>query len=112
MIENYDFGSVWIDGKEHTSDIICYQDKVVSWWRETGHRVSRNDIVDLVRNNPDVIVIGAGAHGMVKVPDDTRKYIRENDIRLIVKRTDEAVHSYNTLDKNGENVAIAMHLTC
>ena len=112
MIENYDFGTIMISGKEYTSDVICFQGKVTSWWRETSHNVSRNDIVDLVHKKPAVIVIGTGAYGGMRVPQEIRDCIDKQNIELIIKQTDDAMYSFNTLEKQGKDVAIAMHLTC
>lgn len=40
MIEHYSFGSITIDGKEYTHDVIVSSGKVKSWWRATLYKTS------------------------------------------------------------------------
>ena len=49
---------------------------------------------------------------MGDVPEDTRQFIRDAGIELIVEQTPEAVREYNRLRGEGADVALAMHLTC
>jgi len=112
MIEGYRFGRFSLGGKEYTSDVIIHGDQVTSWWRVTGHAVAREDIDPLVSEKPAVIVIGTGANGLMKVPEATRRFIENTGIKLIVEGTAKAVHTFNRLQADGANVAIAMHLTC
>ena len=112
MIDGYRFGRFEFNGKEYTSDVIIHSGKVTSWWRVTGHSVAREDIEKLVSEKPAVIVIGPGANGLMKVPEATRRFIENSGIELIVEETAEAVQTFNRLQADGADVAIAMHLTC
>lgn len=112
MIENYGFGTFTFKGEEYRSDAIIYGEALTSWWRKSGHAVIREDIEGLVSQSPEVIVIGTGKFGMMKVPPETRRFIEEAGIRLIVEKTGTAVNSFNGLLAEQADVAIAMHLTC
>jgi hypothetical protein len=111
MIKDYKFGSINVDGKKYTSDIIVFEDVVSSWWRVTGHEVAIKDIEGLVAKRPDAIVFGTGASGCMKVPNETIDYIKSKGVDVVVKRTSEAVTSFNDLS-NRKKVACALHLTC
>jgi len=111
-IEGYRFGRFSFLGKEYTSDAIIFRDTVTAWWRTEGHVVGREDIEQLVAEQPGTIVIGTGAHGLMKVPTETRRFIQSHGTELIVKETAEAVAEFNRLRTEGADVAIAMHLTC
>ena len=112
MIEGYRFGRFSFGGQEHTSDVIIHGDRVTSWWRVAGHSVAREDIETLVSDKPAVIVIGTGANGLMRVPEDTRRFIEGSAIKLVVEETAKAVQTFNRLQADGRDVAIAMHLTC
>jgi hypothetical protein len=112
MIEKYSFGRFSFDGKDYTSDVIIHGDSVTPWWRVTGHSVAREDIGKLVAAKPAVVVIGTGASGLMTVPPDTRQFIEDNGIQVIVEETAKAVETFNELQASGTDVAIAMHLTC
>ena len=112
MIESYDFGSIVIEGKRYTTDVIIYPDHVEgNWWREEGHSLGLVDLWAVVQAKPEVLVVGTGYSGLMRVPPETEKYLRENGIRLIAERTTEAVRIYNQLCQSTRVVA-ALHLTC
>jgi hypothetical protein len=58
------------------------------------------------------IVIGTGAHGVMRVPSATKQFIEERGINLVVEKTKKAVKTFNELREEGADAAIAMHLTC
>ena len=84
-IEKYKFGNLVVDGRSFDSDVIVYPDHVDdSWWRDEGHRVSINDIRDVVDFGPEVIIIGKGDPGLMSVPENTREFIQSKGIELIM----------------------------
>jgi hypothetical protein len=112
MIEHYRFGSFTFQGERHKSDAIIHADRLTSWWRAKGHSVAREDLESVLAERPGTLVIGTGAMGLMKVPDDTRRFIEDTGIQLVVERTADAVKTFNRLQNEGADVAIAMHLTC
>lgn len=112
-IEDYDFGRIIVNGKSYKSDIIIFWDKVRSgWWRREGHTLHVEDIADIIDENPDVIVIGTGAYGLMNVLPETENYIKSKGVKLIVKKTKEACKIFNKLSREGKKVVAALHLTC
>jgi len=112
-IDSYQFGRIVIEGKGYNSDCIILSDSVQSdWWREQGHSLSVEDLKEFISAKPSVLIVGCGASGLVKVPEQTRQALQENDIRLEVLDTHKAVQRFNELSKAGENIAAALHLTC
>ena len=111
-IDSYSFGSMTVDGKEYKEDLIVFKDKIKSnWWRREGHRVSLEDIEDVIEEKPDVLVLGTGYHGLVKVSKEVVERLRELGIELVAKPTKEACEEFNKLSKSKKVVA-ALHLTC
>jgi hypothetical protein len=112
VIESYEFGRIVIKGKRYATDVIIYPDHVEdNWWREEGHSLSLVDLWAVVQAKPEVLVIGTGYSGLMRVLPETEKYLREQGIRLIAERTTEAVRIYNQLCQSTRVVA-ALHLTC
>ena len=111
-IDSYSFGTISIDGKRYTSDVIMYPDRVdSSWWRKEGHLLQIADIQDVVDTKPDVLIIGTGAMGVMVVPEETLEYIRSKGIEVRVDLTGKAVDIVNSL-QDKKTVAAALHLTC
>lgn len=118
-IEHYSFGNITIDGKGYTSDVIIYPDRVdSSWWRKEGHNLQSEDLGDVVKARPDILVVGTGASGVMRVPKETVAHLESKGIKVYAARTGEAVDLFNSLQsKTGgggktESVIAALHLTC
>jgi len=57
------------------------------------------------------MIIGTGYSGMMKVPEETMKFITSKGIEIKVERTEKAVELFNSMPK-GKKVITALHLTC
>jgi len=112
IINSYQFGLITIDGKNYTSDVIIFPDRVKdSWWRKTGHELCLEDIADIIAENPEVLIVGTGASGLMQVLPEVKQGVEAQGIRLIVQTTDKACQTYNQLCRSRKAVA-ALHLTC
>lgn len=112
-IDSYSFGRMSIDGKEYREDLILLTDSVIDhWWRDQGHNLKVEDFKDYLDPPPDILVIGKGAYGVMKVPEDTIGELESKGIECRVLKTGAAVLEYNKLFNEGKNVYGAFHLTC
>ncbi len=112
IINSYSFGSITIDGKTYRSDVIIYPDRVnPNWWRKSGHLLSEEDIGEILEYDPEVLIVGTGKSGLMKVDNRVVEKLNSIGIKYIIKKTDEAVREYNKLQKK-DRVICAFHLTC
>ncbi len=109
MIQSYTFGRYIIDGKEYQYDIkiICGR---ISTWR--NHQMKVEDILDLIEAEPEFIVIGTGASGVLQIKDEIIDLIKSKGIRLIIEKTGMACEEYNRLETEGRKVCAILHGTC
>ena len=99
-------------GKTYTSDLIIYPDRVApSWWRLKGHLLQIEDLKDILKEEPGILIIGTGAQGIMKVPERLKKQLEEKNIELYVEKTGKAVEIFNSADKSKKIIG-AFHLTC
>jgi len=111
-IEAFSFGSITIDETQYTDDVIVYPWAVDdTWWRDEGHVLKVQDLGDALEAEPEVLVVGTGAHGRVAIRDEVRQVLEEQGIDLIAAPTAEAVDAYNHAQVDRRAVA-ALHLTC
>jgi hypothetical protein len=111
-IDSYSFGSVVVDGKMYTSDVIIYPDRVdPSWWRKEGHSLQIADLADVLNAKPQVLIVGTGYSGMMVVSEETKNYISSLGIDIYIATTGRAVDLFNTMQGKKTTVA-ALHLTC
>jgi len=112
IIDSYRFGRVVINGKEYSSDVIIFPDRVRSeWWKKRGHQLCLEDIAEVMTENPEVLVVGTGELGMMRVLPETKQSTEAQGIKLIVETTDKACQTYNQLC-HSQRVVAALHLTC
>jgi hypothetical protein len=78
MIDSYESGRIVIDGAVYTNDVIIFPDRVDgSWWRKEGHNLDIIDIEAVIEEKPDVMIVGTGINGLMRVPDRTKSSITE-----------------------------------
>ncbi len=111
MIDHYSFGSITIDSKNYDHDVIVSASGVKSWWRATSHNVSVNDLDPILEEKPKLVILGTGAAGVMKVPQETIDYLGKQRIKVVIKKTAEAVKEYNLRQGEAGTVG-AFHLTC
>jgi len=113
MIEQYSFGNIVVNSVRYTNDMKIVQGKVVpEWWRKRGHSVDVDDIQDILKFVPDIVVIGKGSPGLMKATRALRESLKDRNIKLIEEKTAKAVETFNRLFKEGQNIAAGFHLTC
>jgi hypothetical protein len=115
LIDSYEFGVVIVNGEKYTSDIVVLPDGVVkSWWRKEDHRLRVEDLQDVlnVEPKPEVLVVGTGYYGLVKISSEVEYKLESSGIELIAKPTTDACKIVNDLLKSNRKVAAAFHLTC
>jgi hypothetical protein len=113
QISEYEFGRIAIADRTYTSDVIIAPEQVIdSWWRKEGHNLQIEDLDDIVRAKPDMLIIGTGYYGRMQVPDETKQYLEEQGIKVIQAKTNDAVAEFNQLQKEYARIVAALHLTC
>ena len=112
IINSYRFGLIVVSGRHYTSDVIIFPDRVKdNWWRKVGHQLRLEDLSEVMTANPEVLVVGTGASGLVKMSPEVEERLEAQGIKLIAQPTSEACNLYNQLCQS-QRVVAALHLTC
>lgn len=120
LIEHFDWGRFRIDGTVHSEDdegvgkdICILRGEVLPWAARKGHRLTPPMLQVVLGEGVDVLVIGAGVYGRIKVPRRTIDAAKAGGIsRVIVEKTPKACETYNELARAGKAVALLAHGTC
>ncbi|MDI6905830.1 MAG: Mth938-like domain-containing protein [Candidatus Bathyarchaeia archaeon] len=115
MIDSYEFGVIIINGMRYTNDVIVFPERVIDgWWRREGHRLCIEDFKEILRREPkpEVLVVGTGYYGLVKVSPEVENALKSHGIELLAQPTREACRTFDKLLKSKRQVAGAFHLTC
>ena len=112
VIDSYQFGLIVVNGNRYTSDVIIFPDRVRhNWWKKRGHQLCLEDIAEVIAENPEVLIVGTGASGLVRVLPEVEQPLEAKGIKLIAEPTDEACQTYNQLC-HSQRVVAALHITC
>ena len=111
-ITDYSFGKILINNKLYRKDLIITGEQVYpGWWRNKGHSISLGDISLIIDYQPDIMFIGTGKMGMMRVSDDFTTTVKSVGIdEVIYARSGQIVTVFNQCKK--ERKALAIHLTC
>lgn len=114
MIDQYSTGShMTVKGTKYRKDLKIIHGKVFGdWWRQEGHRLAEGDINDILAARPQILVVGTGYAGNMRVPDAVRQTLEDHQIKVIAQTTADATNTFNQLTAEGKDVAGAFHLTC
>ena len=112
-IDNCSFGTLVINGKTYTDDLIIYPDgKILKpWWRQRGHQLSMDDLQDLIHSSPEVIVLGTGVSGRVIPDKNLENDLAKLGIEFIAASNNEAIKLFNKLASD-KRIGAGFHLTC
>jgi hypothetical protein len=111
-VDSYTFGRIVVNGKTYTHDVIIAPDgTVLKWWRKKGHELSLDDLKDILDREVEVLVIGTGSSGVMKVPGEVVKGLEAKGIEVTVEKTKAACDVFNRLSGKA-GVWAAFHLTC
>jgi hypothetical protein len=111
-IDSYQFGTVVVDGRAYTQDLILLPDGIQeSWWRQEGHLLQVADLASVLIAKPEVLIVGKGQPGKMRVDATLAEYLKEVGIELIEGPTAQACTTFNAL-AGKRKVAAALHLTC
>ncbi len=119
-IEHFEWGRYQINGETHAmegegagKDICILNGEVSEWSARKGHSLKPHMVSCVLNAGVDILVIGAGVYGKVKVGRKTQRAIKDAGIStLLIEKTPDACARYNRLVREGKRVALLAHGTC
>jgi len=82
-IEGYGFGWMKINGKIYKKDLIIFMNRIVdNWWREEGHFLREIDLFEVFLEKPEVLIVGTGYYGYMKIDEDFVRKLKDEGIEL------------------------------
>lgn len=112
-IDSCSFGRIRVDGKDYRDDLIIYPEKqVVNWWRKDNHSVCFHDIKDVISRKPDLLIVGNGTIGHLRLELSVVRMLQKYNIPCRQAKTQEAAVLFNREIERGVRATGAFHLTC
>jgi len=118
MIDEYTYGCFKADGKEFLGDLRIKNNVAHYWEGLEGRKLKIEHINELLKEKPDVFVIGTGAGAMLEVDEEIRKFLiswkinsPNRPIAHVVKNV-EAVKLINSAIMEGKRVCAVLPGGC
>ncbi len=112
-IDSFKFGEIIIEGKKFTNDVIIFPTSVQSnWWREEGHCLCIDDLKTVLPEKPEVLLIGTGDYGAMKIPEPLVERLYSLGMDLIINITKKTCKIHNSMIGDQRKIITALHLTC
>jgi hypothetical protein len=116
-IDKFSFGLIVIGGKSYRHDVLLFPDGSVKerrggFWKFGSHTIRKDEIEELVKANPEVLIVGTGTNGRAKVDSQAEACAGEEGIRLLVAPSPQAIKSLNQLIDEGKRISAIIHITC
>ena len=116
-IAGYRFGEVTVGRRSYSRDVYILVDGTVknrkkSIAREeyhTAHTVGPKELERVCKAGPEVLFVGTGETGAVKLNDDALRYLSQRSIECKPLPTPQVIEAYN---KSATRKAAVIHVTC
>lgn len=123
IFEKTSFGNIIIDGKKYNHDVYLFVDGTLQErdkshsQRIEGHRsLSEWEIEQILKNDPEILIIGMGQSGVLPMTDRAINMIEsvknERNVQVIQGNTPDILGKTNEALKSGKKVAGVFHTTC
>lgn len=116
-IDKFSFGSIVIDGKKYSRDVLILADGTVRK-RKGGflmfgsHGIKKEEVEELAEDMPEAVIIGTGTSGKATVAPGVEGWAKEKNLSLMVQSSHKAVAELNKLTEQKRKVAALIHITC
>ncbi|MBD3282646.1 MAG: hypothetical protein GF387_03530 [Candidatus Portnoybacteria bacterium] len=117
-INSTKFGQIVVDNEKY-GQVLIVGDSVIERESEklkkvfgTSHKIGDWEIDALLKNNPDIVVIGTGQSGVMKVGDDFLNKMEKEGVNVFSGITPRAIKKYNEEMEKGKSVNALIHTTC
>jgi hypothetical protein len=90
-INSTTFGSIIINGKKYEHDVIIIEGRVQKARTQIRHLISKKEFEILVKEKPEVIIIGNGQYSAMEVDEEIKNLAKERNVELIVLPTPQAI---------------------
>lgn len=110
-VEYKKFGEITINGQVYYSDMTVYWNGKISY-RGKEHVVEFGEFMTILKAGPEIVVIGKGEEGVLKISEEVLKWARSKNVDLYFERTGKAADIFNAFANQGKKVVGIFHVTC
>ncbi|BBM98669.1 NADH dehydrogenase [ubiquinone] 1 alpha subcomplex assembly factor 3 [Marchantia polymorpha subsp. ruderalis] len=109
LIDGYDDTGFILNGVRHEGSLICLGKLVFKWTPRKPSEITPESLslFELLRPPPELLILGNGKR-ITPARPEVRAYLKKNGIKLEAIDTKNAASTFNFLNEEGRQVAVAM----
>jgi hypothetical protein len=114
-IDSTKFGSITIDGKTHHEEdnyIISWDGEITGLHTAQRHLFDEPELEMILKRNPEMLIVGTGDSGLLKLSEEAKRKCKQNAIGLIYDISRKAIVKFNENVIKGKKVIAFIHVTC
>lgn len=117
-IDSTKFGEIVIDGEKYGQVLViggAVFERDEEKLRElfgTTHQIGNWEIEALLQENPEIVIVGTGQEGVLKVEKDFLEQMEKAKVEVITAITPKAIEIYNEKAEESKRVNALIHTTC
>jgi len=112
MIDQFEYGTIVLDGRRYDYDVIIFPDGTVEpWEHKDEHILQAKDLDKVIKAKPEVVIIGSGTVASLRVRPAAEKRLQDAGIEVLICKTNKACETFKEL-RNHRKVATVLHITC
>jgi len=109
------FGSITIDGKTYDEEdnyIVSWDGEITGLHTAERHVFGRPELEMILKKNPEMVIVGTGDSGLLRISEEVRKLCRDKRIELVEMISKVAIRKFNDAFNQEKKVAAFIHVTC
>jgi len=110
-IDSTIFGEITIDGKVYYSDMTVWWDGKMEY-RDKNHIIDTGEFLSIAKSKPEIIVIGTGQEGILKLGPGVSDLAEERNIEIYAEKTPKAIKMFNAFISDKKKAVCVVHVTC
>lgn len=109
-IDSISYGEISVRGKTFYSDIVIWWNGKTALLPKT-HLLTSTLLEKILTEGTELIIVGTGIEGTVKIHRSFSEALRKKKIKLLVEKTENAMEIFNGLAIQGKKIIAIMHVT-
>lgn len=111
-VQHFSQDEIVVNGERFTCDVVITNETFYSWRHEDPYRLTDGDVQEILRHEPECVIVGTGVEGTFTVPAELKAELEDKIDEVRVLQTEEALDFLDErIDERKRTIAL-IHVGC